>query len=162
MLLLEKETSSKLWDYLHKRTRKCFLRREYFRDYIHKMLPHAPMRLETLQILELSFSNKELVQFFGMNLVPFRYVAQRYPAFWQEARVLKALPMLKQVFLRFRPPAADCCSDPWAFTGWMRNLYGLPLNSGFYDPDDCDWRGRHYRHNVNVSCQRLLTDWILT
>lgn len=164
MLFLEKATSAQLWQYLHKRTRKCFAVSSYFSDYIDLGLPRAPMRTETLQASELSFANRDLVHFFGVRAVPFRdheeYFSDAF-GMWKKAAVLGDLPLLKHLYLRFRAPMTDSFNDSWLNTGHLRESYVLPNDSDKYPPA-CGWRGGHSCRTYHVSCQSIVIDWILT
>lgn len=165
VLMLEKEMSVKMWEWTHKLTRKCFAIPLYFGQYL-TALPKAKFRLDTLQILELQFTNQEYLCYFGVRVVPFRDHSDSTtdaPFLWQRAKVFKEIPSLKHLYLHFRAPMPDGRSDPWTRTGHLRANYGLDqqTSNGEFISSLHDWRGGYNGRTCHISCQRLLLGWIL-
>lgn len=159
VLSVEKNMSTRMWEYAHKVTRKCFMERVLLRGYVEQ-LPNAPFRLDTLQNLELNFTNREFAVFFGMKAVPFRL--HHHPDEWQQATILKEIPALKNLSIRFRAPLVDRSRDPWVQLGGLREAYGLQPWSWSETRNYCEWKEGHNCLTFEVSCQRTLLDWILT
>lgn len=90
ILSIETDMSTRMWEYAHKVIRKCFMEYYFLRLYIEH-LSNAPFRLDTLQNLELQFTNYEFVLLSGMKAVPFRI---HHDQNWEQATILRDIPRL--------------------------------------------------------------------
>lgn len=151
ILSVDKQVHAELLPFAHKHTCKCFADSDVFRTYIRD-LPAAPLKFDHLRILELDFSLLDFMFFFGVEITPFDSVEERQyldpSGMWREATILKHLPALAYLYLRF-PATSDGMNDPGHNTGHLNGH-----ESG------TDWRGR--ARSFHISCEKVLVDWILT
>ena len=151
VLFLNKTIHGELQPLIHKQTRKCFDNFSDVKEYI-KFLPRALFKYEHLRVMELDFELREYILSFGVEVLPFKISDSRasidHGSFWREATMLKHLPSLSDLRIRF-PAPSDGIKDPWYRLGHFNGFDG-----------STDWRGNS--RSFHISCQKLLVDWILT
>ncbi|KAF7191819.1 hypothetical protein HII31_06864 [Pseudocercospora fuligena] len=105
--------------------------------------------LNNLTRLELDFSHFEYILLFKIPLRPF----ERFEGFGSNelAEQLRCLDSVKELTLRFHSPYAAKLDDPWGYTGGYNT-------SMWY----CDWNGRRDVNGFATSCNKTITDWIIT
>lgn len=129
-------------------TRKCMASHLSFYGFLRHRFTDM-LGVNNLTRLELDFSHREFILFFRISLRPF----ERYDDFgYQElSEQLRCLNSVKELTLRFRSPYAAKLDDPWGYTG------GFNTSQWF-----CDWHGRRDVHGFTTSCNKTVTDWIIT
>ncbi|KXT01462.1 hypothetical protein AC578_9528 [Pseudocercospora eumusae] len=129
-------------------TRKCMADHLYFDDFLRHRFTDMP-GLNNLTRLELDFSHREFILFFKIPLRPFEHFEGF--GYRQLAEKLRCLHSVQELTLRFHSPYAAKLDDPWGYTG-RHNA------SDWF----CDWHGRRDVHGFTTSCNKTITDWIIT
>jgi hypothetical protein len=143
VLTLEKSTSTKMWEYVHKRTQKCFAIPTLSRNYVHA-LPTATVRFETLKKLKWNFANCEYLSSLVRKLSRFEIITTvSRDVVWKEAELLHHLPSPRNMSLRFYAAMDEYMSDSWLRTGHRRSRYNLDLCNWICEVMSCThhWRG---------------------
>ena len=161
VLTLDKATAKHMRKYSWELTCKCFSHSYELDSYVQE-LPRMPLQLAHLTILELNFETTDYIYFFGVKVAPFPVASQQgRGGAWCGAAVLRSLPSLAHLYIRFQPPRSNPSlypserhvRDPWCWVSEYRPVYG-------FGPPRSD-RCSRWAH-AEGTCQRLLTDWILT
>ncbi|KXT15730.1 hypothetical protein AC579_1551 [Pseudocercospora musae] len=143
-----RQSTEEVEHFLWTSTRKCMADHLYFYGFLRHCFTDLH-GVNNLTRLELDFSHREFILFFKIPLHPF----ERHEGFGRRelAEELRCLESVKELTLRFHSPYASKLDDPWGYTG------GFNTSQWF-----CDWHGRRDVHGFTTSCNKTITDWIIT
>ncbi|KAK4497717.1 hypothetical protein PRZ48_010370 [Zasmidium cellare] len=138
--------------YLEIETTKSFRDRLSLSNFIKKV--GDPEKFNNFSHVELDFDHADYFHFFQVEVQPFPQMEDKFDEYKPRdlAAMLRDLPHIKSITLRFTSPFDALTYDPFGYTGSYHN------DLDWYH----DWKGNRDQDGFATSCQKTVVDWILT